>query len=176
MEQLVFALSGLWVWLTRRRRIADYLAAAKTLEFAYGHLLQEFTSRASTSDRGSLLAHQSEALSLLKLHAAQTHDAVAHLSSLRGCCRFVARELMEQQAVWEHNQLQAARPEPVVVHARPVRFPAKPASTVRIRFRLPGPGDFRALAQRFLGTEVSGAVWTDRSVETAETEVPLKAA
>jgi hypothetical protein len=171
MERLVLALCGIWVWMTRRRRIVAYIAAAKTLEFAHAHLLHDFSSRASTSDRGTLLPHQMQALSLLENHATETYMAVAHLSTLGPCCRFVAEELRER------TQAPVLHPAPV---RTALRFPAVPAlarfAKIRVRYQLPRLMDIPLMARRFVGTDSSGAVWQTDAIESSESQTPLKVA
>jgi hypothetical protein len=173
MERIVLTLCGLWVWMTRRRRIAAYIAAAKTLEFAHAHLLHDFSSRASTSDRGTLVPHQIEALALLEKHATGTYIAVEQLSNLGRCCRFVAEELRER------TQAPALHPAAVPA-AAPLRFPAVPTwarlARIRVRYRLPRLMDFPPIAKRLVGMESSGALWHTRPMESTESQAPLKAA
>jgi len=159
MNRIVFALCGIWVWITRRRRMEVYAEAAKTLELAHACLLRDFFSRASTSDRGALLPHQAEALALLEHHATMTYIAVSRFPSLRWCLSFVAEELSR------------FAPAPALSAPRPAFRPA----TIRVRYRLPRVADFPVLA-RFLRNEASGAVWPARTMESSEQAAPLKAA
>ena len=159
MNRIVFALCGIWVWLTRRRRMEVYAEAAKTLELAHAALLREFASRASTSDRGGLLPQQQEALELLERHATMTYMAVTRFPSLRWCLSFVAEELGRLV------------PPP----ATPAVRPALRVASIRVRYRLPRITDFPAVA-RFVRAENSGVVWQSRAIESSEPQAPLKAA
>ena len=167
MDRLAFALAGIWFWLTRRRRIEVYTEAARTLELAHAYLLHDFASRASTSDRGSLLPHQAEALTLLERHATTTYMTVTRIADFGRCRRFVAEELRRLNTA---PVIAAATPR-VVKAPIPIRLPA----AVRVRYRLPRAADFPALA-RFLHTESSGALWPARAIDSAKTQAPLKAA
>jgi hypothetical protein len=158
INRFVFALCGIWVWFTRRRRMAVYVEAAKTLELAHASLLREFTSRASTSDRGTLLPHQVEALSLLERHATMTYIAVSRFPNLRWCLTFVAGELGR------------LNPAPAAAPRRSLRL-----VPIRIRYRLPRFAEFAGLS-RLVRSEASGGVWSARRMEPAEQAAPLKAA
>src|SRR5438270_9186395 len=93
MDKIVLSICGMWFWLTRRRRVNAYSEAAATLELAHAYLVRDFSSRASTRDRGLLLPEQREALSILQNHAIDTYVAATRFASLGECCRFVADEL-----------------------------------------------------------------------------------
>ena len=93
METFVLNLYGLWFWLTRTYRETHYSEAASTLNSARAHLLRDFSSRASTRDRGTLLPHQVEALVILEQHGALAARASRRFTSLGECCRFVTEEL-----------------------------------------------------------------------------------
>jgi len=95
METFVLNLYGLWFWLTRNYRETHYSEAASTLNSARAHLFRDFTSRASTRDRGTLLPHQVEALTILERHGALAADASRRFTSLAECCRFVTEELTQ---------------------------------------------------------------------------------
>jgi len=95
METFVLNLYGLWFWLTRNYRETHYSEAASTLNSAHAHLLRDFSSRASTRDRGTLLPHQVEALTILERHGALVAHASRRFTSLTDCCRFVTEELTQ---------------------------------------------------------------------------------
>lgn len=173
MDRLVLALCGIWVWMTRRRRIAAYISAAKTLEFAHGHLLRDFTSRASTSDRGTLLPHQTEALSLLEGHAIETYFAATRLSNFVACCSFVAEDLRLRTNTSKPAVVTQPTPATVPAAVIPILTTAPKPIFLRVRYRLPRLADLPAFARRFLRAETSGTVWQR---ESSESEAPLKAA
>lgn len=160
MERLIFALCGIWVWMTRGRRTAAYLTAASTLEQAHAHLLEDFGSRASTAARGELLPWQRAALSILEDHATVTYQAVSQMSDLRRCCRFVAEELRLRTDA------------PAAAPIRAVRAKARPRTVIRIRYRLPRLASVFAPWRGSLNAE-STAAWP---AKVPETETPLKAA
>lgn len=99
METFVLTLYGLWFWLTREYRATHYSEAASTLNSARAYLLSDFCSRASTRDRGTLLPHQIEALSILDQHSNLTDRTSRRFASLSECCRFVAEELTQSEAL-----------------------------------------------------------------------------
>jgi hypothetical protein len=53
MERLVLHLYGFWFWLTRKSRILRYNAAAGSLSSAWVYLWGDYSTRASTRERGS---------------------------------------------------------------------------------------------------------------------------
>jgi hypothetical protein len=93
METLVLSLYGLWFWLTRKYRAAVYTEVAQTLDSARAYLITDYTSRASTRDRGSLLPAQVEALTILGRHGAFAARTSRRFDSLTECRKFVAEEL-----------------------------------------------------------------------------------
>ena len=97
MERLIFSLYGFWFWLTRKYRAARYGEAADTLKDARLYLLNDFTTRASTRDRGYMLAHQVEALALLERHSSFASQTSRRFASLNQCCKFIVEELAEPQ-------------------------------------------------------------------------------
>jgi hypothetical protein len=161
MKRVVAYLCGLWFWLTRRRRVDVYCAAAETLELAHAYLLRDFASRASTRDRGLLLPQHNEALSILQNHAVETYVAATRLTKLRDCCRFVAEELRQLDAPAVAT---TRRPAPVVLRPVPATsgFRVRFAPNRVLRFSLPGPARLPNFA-RFLSAETSGSIW-DRPI------------
>ncbi len=95
MENLVLSLYGLWFWLTRKYRAAVYNDVANSLYSARIYLLSDYANRASTRDRGFLLADQVEALNILDRHVALVADTTRRFDSLSECRKFVAEELTE---------------------------------------------------------------------------------
>jgi hypothetical protein len=93
MENLVLSVYGLWFWITRRYRAAAYNDVAQTLDSARTYLITDYTTRASTRDRGFLLADQVEALTILDRHVAMVNHASQRFGSLSECVKFVAEEL-----------------------------------------------------------------------------------
>ena len=110
METTVLYLCGFWFWLTRGFRMESYRDAAETLQAARAYLAHDFAARASTRDRGGLLADQVEALELLENHGRFAARSSLRFESLAECCRFVMEEL-------------TGRP------ARPITLPAREAFT-----------------------------------------------
>src|SRR5579872_4687166 len=92
METFVLTLYGLWFWLTRDYRATHYSEAASTLNSARAYLFSDFSGRASTRDRGTLLPHQMEALAILEQHGALVDRTSRRFTSLSECCRFVTAE------------------------------------------------------------------------------------
>jgi len=182
MDKIVFSLCGLWFWLTRRRRVRAYSRAAATLELAHAYLLRDFTSHASTRDRGLLLPQQSEALSVLLHHAVTTYLTAIRFNSLRECCRYVGQELGAATTAPQHSPALAPARAPRLVPAFRRR------ATARVRFAVPGAGLVPAFT-RFLRAENSGAFW-DRAISiwpvrrprpvlvsaSSDQQLPLKAA
>jgi len=95
MEKLVLKLCGLWFWLTRKYRATRYSEVAGTLNSAWSYLSSDYTTRASTRDRGFLLPEQAEALTILQRHLALVDRTSRRFDSLSECCKFVAEELAE---------------------------------------------------------------------------------
>ncbi len=96
MEKLVLKLCGLWFWLTRKSRTKRYSEVANSLTSARIYLFSDYTSRASTRDRGLLLPHHVEALAILERHIALTYNTANRFDSLNECCKFVTEELADQ--------------------------------------------------------------------------------
>jgi hypothetical protein len=181
MEFFTLYLCGVWFWMTRRRRVTAYCAAAETLELAHAYLMYDFSRRPSTLDRGHLLPQQREALSILQQHATDTYVTATRFASLRECCRYVAAELRQVPA-----------PVQVAPAAEPIRLVPAPAK-IRIRFAanralrlvLPTSAVIPAFT-RMLRAETSGSMWKRRpfglwpvrnaEVNTTPAEQPLKAA
>jgi hypothetical protein len=158
METTVLYLCGVWFWLTRKWRVAAYSDAARQLDIARMYLLRDFTSRASTCDRGRMLPHQIEAVALLERHAEQTLATASHFQNLLDCCRFVSGEIR-----------QAASVSPVSPHVplQPVPF-ARRIAPIRVRvvfasgrfFGVPIPTGVRlSVIRSLLRGEGSGAIW-----------------
>ncbi|HEX3569671.1 MAG TPA: hypothetical protein VHU44_02495 [Acidobacteriaceae bacterium] len=174
MDKIVLSICGLWFWMTRRRRVTAYSDAAATLELAHAYLLRDFYCRASTRDRGILLPHQTEALSILQNHAIDTYVAATRFSSLGECYRLVTDELSRFNSP-------PVRPTPVPVPSVSMD-PPKPA-VVRIRFAparifrfdILGIGRVPGLS-RFLSAEGSGAPWKRSAWRAHDAEPPLRAA
>jgi hypothetical protein len=97
MEAIIFAVYGLWFWLTRGYRAAHYSDAASTLSSARSYLWRDFSNRASTRDRGTLLPHQVEALDILERHSTLACRTSRRFESLGDCCRFISEELTRPQ-------------------------------------------------------------------------------
>lgn len=97
METLVLNLYGLWFWLTRKYRATQYSEVAGTLSSARVYLWNDYATRASARDRGSLLPHQVEALTILDRHGAVVSRNSRRFNSLSNCCKFVAEELTQPQ-------------------------------------------------------------------------------
>ena len=95
MEKLVLNLCGLWLWLTRKSRTNRYSDVANSHTSARIYLFSDYTSRASTRDRGILLPHHVEALSILERHIAFTYNTAQRFDSLNECCKFVTEELAQ---------------------------------------------------------------------------------
>jgi hypothetical protein len=95
MENFVFSLYGLWFWLTRKYRATCYSEVAHTLTSARMYLFSEFATRASTRDRGSLLPHQVEALTILERQADLVARTSNRFQTIRECRKFVTEELAE---------------------------------------------------------------------------------
>ena len=95
MEKLVLFLCGLWFWLTRKRRTTRYNQVAETLHSARTYLWSDYASRASARDRGSLLPHQVEALTILERQTALASHTSSRFHSLTECCRLVTEELTQ---------------------------------------------------------------------------------
>jgi hypothetical protein len=93
MEKLVLNLCGLWFWLTRKSRTNRYSEVANSLTSARLYLFSDYTSRASTRDRGRLLPQHIEALSILEHHIALTYNTAQRFDTLDECCKFVTEEL-----------------------------------------------------------------------------------
>jgi len=93
METIIFAVYGLWFWLTRGYRASHYSEAASTLSSARSYLWRDFANRASTRDRGTLLPHQVEALDILERHSTLACRTSRRFESLSDCCRFINEEL-----------------------------------------------------------------------------------
>ena len=74
MEKAVLKLCGLWLWLTRKSRASRYCEVANTLASARIYLFSDYTNRASTRDRGLLLPHHVEALTILERHIAMVYN------------------------------------------------------------------------------------------------------
>ncbi len=98
MEKFVFSLYGVWFWLTRKYRSAVYGEAAVALAEAREYLWNDYATRASTIDRGSLLPQHIEALAVLDRHSALAARTSSRFASLRECIRFIAEELSEVPA------------------------------------------------------------------------------
>ncbi|HEX9201155.1 MAG TPA: hypothetical protein VF865_16465 [Acidobacteriaceae bacterium] len=96
MDTLILNLCGLWFWLTRKYRATQYSEVAGTLNSARVYLWSDYATRASTRDRGSLLPHQLEALTILERHGTLVSETSRRFESLSDCCKFVAEELSEQ--------------------------------------------------------------------------------
>ena len=97
MERLVLFLCGLWLWLTRKRRASRYSEVANTLHSARLYLVTDFTSRASTRDRGALLPDQIEAIRILERQGALVTHTSLRFATLAECCRLATEELAEPQ-------------------------------------------------------------------------------
>jgi hypothetical protein len=95
MEKLVLNLCGLWFWLTRKSRTNRYSEVANSLTSARLYLFSDYTSRASTRDRGRLLPHHIEALTILERHIAFTYNTAHRFDTLDECCKFVTEELTQ---------------------------------------------------------------------------------
>jgi hypothetical protein len=96
MESLILNLCGLWFWLTRKYRATQYSAIAGSLNSARVYLWSDYATRASTRDRGAMLPHQVEALTILERHGALVSQNSRRFDSLSDCCKFVAEELAQQ--------------------------------------------------------------------------------
>jgi hypothetical protein len=97
METFVLNLYGLWFWLTRKYRATQYSEVAGSLNSARGYLWSDYATRASTRDRGAMLPHQLEALTILERHGALVSRNSRRFDSLSDCCKFVAEELAQHQ-------------------------------------------------------------------------------
>ncbi len=97
METLILNLYGLWFWLTRKYRSTQYSEVAGTLNSARVYLWSDYANRASTRDRGTMLPHHVEALTILERHGALVSNASQRFGSLSECCKFVAEELAQPQ-------------------------------------------------------------------------------
>ena len=95
METIILNLCGLWFWLTRKYRATQYTEVAGTLKSARVYLWSDYATRASTRDRGALLPHQLEALTILERHGNLVTQTSQRFDSLSECCKFVAEELAE---------------------------------------------------------------------------------
>lgn len=181
MEVFTLYLCGLWFWMTRRRRVTVYSAAAETLQLAHAYLMYDFSCRASTLARGQLLPQQREALSILQHHATDTYVTATRFASLRECCRYVAAELRRVPAPVERTpSADPIRLVPARGHTR-ILFAADRA----LRLVLPSVALFPAFT-RMLRAETAGSMWKwrpfglsplrDAKVNTTPAEQPLKAA
>lgn len=108
METIVLYICGLWFWMTRSFRMDSYREAAETLKTARAYLAKDFAARASTRDRGGLLADQMEALALLERRGKLAARNVRRFESLSECCHFVIEELTGAPA----------RPTPITLPSR----------------------------------------------------------
>jgi len=95
MERLVLTLCGLWFWLTRKYRASRYTEVAGTLNSAWSYLRSDYATQASTRDRGALLPHQTEALSILERHTALVARTSRRFDTFSDCCEFVTEELTQ---------------------------------------------------------------------------------
>lgn len=95
METLVLNLSGFWLWLTRKSRTSRYSEVAGTLASARTYLLSDYATRASTLDRGFLLAEQVEALTILDRQATLVAQTSRRFDSLSECRKLITEELAE---------------------------------------------------------------------------------
>lgn len=94
MENLVLNLCSLWLWFTRKSRTSAYTEVADTLTSARTYLWTDYASRASTVDRGFLLPHQAEALTILERQAALVSQTSRRFHSLKECRKIVDEELI----------------------------------------------------------------------------------
>jgi hypothetical protein len=97
MEKLVLFLCGLWLWITRKRRSLHYRKVAGTLNSAHLYLSSDYATRASTRDRGFLLPHQIEALTILQRQVALASQTSHRFDSFTECCRIAIEELTHPQ-------------------------------------------------------------------------------
>lgn len=95
MENFVVSLYGLWFWLTRKYRTTCYSEVAHSLTSARTYLFSEFATRASTRDRGFLLPHQVEALTILDRQADLVARTTHRFETISDCRKFVTEELAE---------------------------------------------------------------------------------
>jgi hypothetical protein len=95
MERLVLFLCGLWFWLTRKHRVSQYNQVASSLHSARLYLVEEFSTRASTRDRGALLPNQIEAITILDRQMAHVKQTSRRFQTLAECCRLATEELAE---------------------------------------------------------------------------------
>jgi hypothetical protein len=95
MENFVLSLYGLWFWITRKYRATCYTEVAHTLNSARTYLSTDFAARASTSDRGALLPHQAEALTILERQADFVARTSHRFNSISECRKFVTEELTQ---------------------------------------------------------------------------------
>jgi hypothetical protein len=97
MEALVLYLSGLWLWLTRKSRTSRYSEVAHSLASARTYLWSDYATRASTRDRGFLLAEHVEALTILDRQAALVSQTSHRFDSLSECRKLISEELSRSQ-------------------------------------------------------------------------------
>ena len=115
METIIFAVYGLWFWLTRGYRASHYSEAASTLSSARSYLWRDFANRASTRDRGTLLPHQVEALDILERHSTLACRTSRRFESLSDCCRFINEELTHPHQGLPERRRPDVRPRPQCV-------------------------------------------------------------
>jgi hypothetical protein len=97
METIVLNLCGLWLWLTRKRRTSEYGEVAELLNAAHTYLLSDYTTRASTLDRGSLLPQHREALVILERQAALVAHTSNRFASISECRKLISEEFADMQ-------------------------------------------------------------------------------
>jgi hypothetical protein len=95
METLVLNLCGLWLWITRKSRTSRYSEVAGTLASARSYLWTDYSSRASTLDRGFLLPEQIEALTILERQTALVTQTSQRFDSLSECRKLITEELAQ---------------------------------------------------------------------------------
>jgi len=95
MEILVLNLCGLWLWVTRKSRTSRYSEVAGTLASARSYLWTDYSSRASTLDRGFLLPEQIEALTILERQTALVTHTSQRFDSLSECRKIITEELIQ---------------------------------------------------------------------------------
>jgi hypothetical protein len=97
METIVLNLCGFWLWLTRKRRASRYSQVADTLHSARTYLLSDYTTRASTLDRGGLLPEHREALTILERQAALVAHTSNRFATVSECRKLISEEFIESK-------------------------------------------------------------------------------
>jgi len=98
METIVLNLCGFWLWLTRKRRASAYGEVAELLHAAHSYLLSDYTTRASTLDRGALLPEHREALVILKRQAALVAHTSNRFATISECRKLISEEFTRKAA------------------------------------------------------------------------------